>query len=306
MTRVDGLPPPTSMTVDDMEAVIALVVTQQARPERNIPSLGTDRNGVIAELGDFDPAWAETVRLVRSGDGAPLGASLVDWSLTAGRAWIHGPWIEDEDRWQPIADVLLDAAIDQLPTEITSAVLASHIAHVDMADLAARRGWSAAEINHVLVVGPAVVDGWPTGDPSNRLRDMTRAEVPAVEGLHNTEFPATYFSVGELFDRSCRGEHVVIVANARSGSIDGYVAGRVQPDGDGYIDFIAVAPNAQRGGIGRALTTAIVRRLLPTSRDGRIYLTVRDDRAAARALYASLGFSIESSIAAYRSERAAW
>jgi len=72
----------------------------------------------------------------------------------------------------------------------------------------------------------------------------------------------------------------------------GYVAIEHHPDGEAYIDFLGVAPEHRRRGIGREL----IRAALLAGRDlgcPRAALTVREANAGARALYASLGFTEE-------------
>ncbi|NNF55739.1 MAG: hypothetical protein HKN03_15035, partial [Acidimicrobiales bacterium] len=78
-------------TSQDLSAVMELILDQQAKADRNIASLGIDRAGLTAELEDLEPPWFETLRVLRSDNGAIAGAILADWSVEARRAWIHGP-----------------------------------------------------------------------------------------------------------------------------------------------------------------------------------------------------------------------
>ena len=79
----------------------------------------------------------------------------------------------------------------------------------------------------------------------------------------------------------------------------GYAAGRVQPDGAGYLDYLAV-PDAARGhGAGRDLLVAIGRYLVDAAPHHDVNLTVQDHRAPARRLYESLGFELQLSIVGY-------
>lgn len=58
---------------------------------------------------------------------------------------------------------------------------------------------------------------------------------------------------------------------------------------EGRIENVVVAPNAQGRGIGRAMTELLVYEARRRGLD-RVELTSRPDRAAANALYRSLGF----------------
>ena len=74
----------------------------------------------------------------------------------------------------------------------------------------------------------------------------------------------------------------------------------MQPDGDGYLDYLAV-PDAARGhGAGRDLLVAIGRYLVDAAPHHDVNLTVQDHRTPARRLYESLGFELQLSMVGYR------
>ncbi|MFN0089302.1 MAG: hypothetical protein ACKVWR_03385 [Acidimicrobiales bacterium] len=96
--------------------MIDLVVRQQATDDRNVPSLGHTRVGVMAELDALRPPWNETLRIVCDDDEV-IGAVLVDWDTESSQSWVHGPWIAvGDDCWHEIGEGLVDAAMSQLPT----------------------------------------------------------------------------------------------------------------------------------------------------------------------------------------------
>ena len=70
------------------------------------------------------------------------------------------------------------------------------------------------------------------------------------------------------------------------------------PGGDGEILTIAVAPERRRSGIGLALTEAAMAAALARGASA-ISLEVAEDNAAARALYAKLGFAPAGRRSAY-------
>ena len=134
-------------------------------------------------------------------------------------------------------------------------------------------------------------------DPRRRPDDLA-----AIAEVHDAEFPGTYATAGQL--ASGDGTRVVLVVPATAGepgALAGYAAGQVHPDGEGFIDFIAVHPRARGAGVGRRLVTALTRELLAASTVGRVALVVQDHRDAARALYQQLGFRADADFVAYRS-----
>lgn len=291
------------LTASDLDDVVALIAAQQRRPERAIVYLGDTAGGIRAELEDLSPPWTSTLRLAWHHD-VLVGAALAEWDEELGRAWLFGPWLAgDDDLWARWARPLADALLWQLPGTVTTRELSGPTANVRLARLAHELGWPASEVNHAYVLREPAVLGWPPA-ADDGLRDATAEDLAVVATLHDAEFPGTYFSAQQLIERADRGEHVVLVAVAPDGRVEGYVAGRVQPDGTGYVEFLVVDPAARRAGTGRRLVTGISRRLLAVATTPEVHLTVQDHRAPARALYAALGFRNELSFVAYRSPAA--
>ena len=75
----------TPVEADALDEVLDLVATEQAERSRGTTMLGDERDGVAAELGDLEPAWASTVRVARE-DGRVVAASLVEWDEENARA----------------------------------------------------------------------------------------------------------------------------------------------------------------------------------------------------------------------------
>ncbi len=294
--------PPAPPRPGELDAVVAFVAAQQARPDRRISYVGTEEAGIAAELDGLAPPWATTVRVVRDGTGDGLaGVVVVECDEDLGRAWIVGPWVDrDGDGWLVTAGALVDAALAQLPPAVTQYEMSGEVAHGLLAELAARRGWPGGEPSHLLVVDAAVAATWPAGGLA--LRPAAAGDVAGIRALHDAEFPDTYASVAELVAGALDGTRVVLVAESDAGAgIAGYAAGEVHHDGEGFLGFVAVDPAARRAGVGRELVVATTRGLLERSSLGRVALTVHDHLAPARALYRELGFRPTETLVAYRS-----
>ena len=280
-------PPITPAVAEELDAVLDLVAGEQADLARGTTMLGDTRDGVAAELDDLEPDWRSTVRVARE-DGRPVGAALVEWDEEATRAWVFGPWVAGgDDAWARWAAPLLDAAVAQLPPGVDRVELGGDVSNVRMAGLAAERGWTTSEVSHVYAADAEAARSWP--DPVVAVRTATAADRETIRTLHDQEFPATYAPVERLLPDEPDGRFRVVVAEDGPRFL-GYAAGRVQPDGAGYLDYLAV-PDAARGhGAGRDLLVAIGRWLVETAPEHDVNLTVQDHRAPARRLYESLGF----------------
>ena len=109
--------------------------------------------------------------------------------------------------------------------------------------------------------------------------------MPAVHAIEQAAFSDPW-SARDF--RECVASEVVFLVAAAPEGIAGYVIAQDAAD-EGEILNLAVAPARHRGGVGRAL----VKRALATLAGRgahRVFLEVRQSNAAARALYASLGF----------------
>jgi ribosomal protein S18 acetylase RimI-like enzyme len=292
---------PQPARADELDAIVELVSEQQRRPERNIPYVGHEVEGIRAELDGLEPPWTETVRVLSAGDRV-RGAVIVEWDEELGRSWIIGPWVVDDDpgSWLEGARALLDAGLAQLPSSVGKHELSGDLAHELLGSLAAGRGWSGTEPNHALVADAATVASWGTGDDA-RVRPATQTDLDGIAPLHDAEFPDTYNSAAQLVEGGLDGSRVVLVIDDDDGGLAGYAAGRVSEDGEGYLDFLVVDPARRGGGAGRALVQAITRRLLVVATLDRVSLTVQDHRTPARSLYERLGFRPDGSFVGYRS-----
>jgi len=138
-----------------------------------------------------------------------------------------------------------------------------------------------------------------TGSPS--IRRATVDDLDAIMELETSTFVSDAWSRGTMRDElaSVHGYYLVAEAAAGPAEIDagesrhpllGY-AGLLAPAGSGQADIqtIAVAPDARRHGLGRALVVALLDEAR-ARQAGEVFLEVRADNPHARALYESLGF----------------
>lgn len=281
----------------EVEALLDLITTEQADPATGIAYIGTARDELRLELEDLGDAWPGSALVVADGTRL-VGATVTDADSELGRSWIHGPWVTS-DYWDAWARPLLEASIAACPAEITDHEICGDVANVRMAALAAELGWRHSVPNHVFVTDQAAAAGWPTDD--RRVRRLRAADGEAIDPLHNAEFPNTYLPTGNLVEQSVAGDLISLVSEDDDGRFLGYASGRVQPDGAGYLDFIAITPDARGSGAGIGLLVTIARRIITAAPQHNVNLTVQDHRAAAVALYRKLGFTLETTIVGYSS-----
>ena len=266
---------PTPAAADELDAVVQLIASEQSRPERNIAYLGTEARGIRAELDVLQPAWTETARIVRADDATIFGAAVIEWDAPAGRSWVQGPWVAgDDDVWTLHVPSLLDATLTQLPANVHRMELSGEVANTRLAALAAQRGWRPSGVHHALIADDATIASWAPAAGA-----ITSCAWPTTATSTTSWCSTTRSSLVLTLRPRLIAEQTTIVAVGADGTVAGYAAGQVHPDGEGYVDYVAVNPAARGLGIGRVLVVDLARRLLDLSPTHQVALVVDDDRA---------------------------
>jgi ribosomal-protein-alanine N-acetyltransferase len=124
------------------------------------------------------------------------------------------------------------------------------------------------------------------------LRVATPDDLDTIMALETSTFASDAWSADSM-SSELRSEHTYYLFAFDSSSpkvLAGY-GGLLAPQGsgDGDIQTLAVAESARRNGLGRTLVTALVAEAAARGAT-QVFLEVRADNPAARALYDSLGF----------------
>ena len=287
-------------TLANRDEILDLIAAQQADPRHGIPYLGEHRVGIEAELADLEPAWLGTTRVAHE-DGRLVGLALAEWDADSGRAWIFGPWVagSSDAGWERWARPLLDSVTEQLPDTVLDREICGDVANQRLAGLADEMGWTPGVVNHIFVADATAALDWPGDD--TRLRPVTADDLAELRPLHDREFPATYATADQLVTRAADGAWTVLVAE-HDGVFAGYAAGYVQPDGDGFLSSSRSPRRHVASDSVWHWWRPCGRRLIESSPHANVNLTVEDPREPARRLYEKLGFRLEASMRAYRSQ----
>jgi ribosomal-protein-alanine acetyltransferase len=126
------------------------------------------------------------------------------------------------------------------------------------------------------------------------IRRATLGDLDAIMRLETSTFTSDAWSRGNMrAELGSRHGYYLVVDGERQhpdAAIAGY-AGLLAPAGSGQADIqtIAVAPDARRHGLGRALVVALLDEARAREAT-EVFLEVRADNPNAQALYSSLGF----------------
>lgn len=124
-------------------------------------------------------------------------------------------------------------------------------------------------------------------EPAVELRGMRWWDIPAVHAIEAAAFAADAWSVEQFWSELAAPTRWYVVAH-EADEVLGYGGLFIVPP-DADVQTVAVAPTARGRGVGRVL----VEGLLDHARAcgcRSVMLEVRDDNAAASALYRALGF----------------
>ena len=275
----------------ELAVLSELIARFQARPETRIAYFGASATEIAAEIESWGSGWPGQC-LIAERDGEMLGFIGVDVDRELGRAWVHGPFVEDEE-WDVLAARLLHDAFSVAGVDDLEVV--GDAANDRLGALAARHGFLRGRLSLSLEIDREQVARLPTV-VLPRLEDSQR---DAFAALHEALFPRTYYSGAQLAERSARGEATVLVL-VEDERLVGYAVGRIDSGGEGYVDFVGVAEDARGAGRGRHLVTAICQALLEQPKPSKVSLTVYEDNAAALAVYDVLGFTRAASMIGFR------
>lgn len=268
----------------DLDAMVLLAADHQTRPERHIGYLGLDASSIRADVYEVE-RWVERTAVVVDSGGGLAGWLLGEKDDDMDRAWWWGPFMTD-DAWNHASDALYLTAGEMV--DAAEEEMAPDDRNRPVAELATRNGLRGEVASAVLSY---------TGPPfgvSDRTTELVREHHDAVASLHDRLFPGTHTTGAALV--AADALRLVVVENAR---VVGYVAAEIHSDDSGYIDYLGVEPGSQRRGIGRRLVMDATDRLLGEGVSS-VNLTVRENNAPARALYASLNFTHERLVRPYR------
>lgn len=271
----------------DVHPVAVAIAAWQADPTHHVCYVGDEALAVAEELA-AEPRWRERLLVARE-HGDVVGAVLASVDEEMGRVWWFGPWGTTSD----VRTAVLTAAAAVVGDDVTEVEFGPDERNRSVAALAAAVGCERRTASSVLVLDPLVVPARPAW--ADLVIEPLERPDPVVAALHDELFPGTHTTGATLVD----APRTTVLVARDGGDVVGYVAGEVDPDGSGYLDYVGVAPTARRRGIASALIAAQLAHWHDAGL-GRAFLTVREDAVGARALYLGLGFVEERVVVPWR------
>ena len=250
-----------------------------------------------------ETAYSRIRAIAEERDGAILaavrdeivGACACEFDLDAGRAWLWGPFAADRD-WKEVSEVLMSSLESRLPPAITRMDSFPNLLNQRAVEFYRGLGFSEGEKHHVYVA-----ERRATSSPTSvsLLLDEYLSEAGA---LHESLFPDSYLTGDGLAEKRSGPNRVFVETNG--GAVLGYIVAECfEEDGEGYVHFIGVGPEARRAGVGRRLLEAALAWLFEEKGAPRTSLVVRGELTGAQALYEGAGFALKYTGLAMRRDR---
>ena len=101
---------------DELPAIAGFVATLQTRPDDRIGYFGDTADEGAALLASWESPWFESARVVER-QGALVGFAAAELDESLGRAWVHGPLVDDS-AWDELAEELLRELLATAPPAI--------------------------------------------------------------------------------------------------------------------------------------------------------------------------------------------
>jgi ribosomal protein S18 acetylase RimI-like enzyme len=276
-------------------ALVDFIVRINPKSEHHIGYFGASPADIRSAIDELAPPQHE--RFVLAYDGEQLVGILgaeVDAEL--GRAWLYGPLVSHSD-WQPVADSLYTAIQPRIAAGIHEHELFCDAHNQECQRFAQRHTFTQISDAAILHFPRAQLAHIPLASAA----DLEDRYVDQFTELHSRLFPRTYFSARQIIDK--RDDHANLLIATADGSLQGYIFAKVDPATHaGYIDYLGVAEDARRRGIGRELVGAALHWMLADSSIQHVDLTVTASNQAALGLYTSMGFEHERTLQAYRKQ----
>ena len=287
-------------TFDDLSMIAALAAEAQMDPNRFCAYFGEEAASIGSDIADVagptEGPWTDATWVATDDDGALLGWVLAETDPEMGRVWWWGPVLPDSEpeTFAALADRLFETALATL-SDFNEHELALDSRSDSLAAFAERHGFTLSDASAMLTTAPFVGS---TLTAEHSVVPIAQRHHRSVSALHDRLFPGTH-TLGARIVEADREHLRLVIEDDDGANVIGYVATELQSDASLYIDYLGVAPDQRRRGVGRRLVTEAMR-LGADAGATHAHLTVGTSNPAALELYRSLGFIEERILVPYR------
>lgn len=290
-----------AISYERIKELAAFIARLNREKQHHVGFCGDQEGEIAGTLSEeFSDLELDTSFVVAYEHERIIGVLGFDVDLERGVAEVWGPFIDEESRWNDIANELWRAGMNQLDDKVTT--LHSFYNEENKRALQFMDGMPSAYLHSHLVL-VCTRSSFAYAPDHHTLQEITPDYVNAFIALHEASFPNTYYSGQEIMSR-LQDDHRIFIAMDSSQSLLGYVYVEADCEAqEGNIEFIAVSPHAQGQGLGTSLIQEALRFLLLDRKIDEITLCVQEDNRKAISLYQKAGFQQKHRLLFYKITR---
>lgn len=222
-----------------------------------------------------------------------VGALGLDIDLEQGYAEVWGPFVEHEDA--DTAQKMWDSLTRAIPKEVNRFSFFVNEENRFVKDFLARNKGVNQGAHTILEMKR---ESFAHEGPS-KVGVYNENYEHSFKRLHNQAFPSTYFD-GDTIVKRLSETNQLFLATKNEQDITGYVYIEANPEHqEAAIEYIAVADERRKEGIGKSLLTAAVDHIFLYPQINQVTLSVSRENAAAIHLYLSVGFKGKYNLIGY-------
>ena len=283
---------------DEVTEVIAFMIRLNREARHHVLYVDEEDAALRRTIAEFDLPPQDTFVVARE-NGTVRGVLGFDADERLGRAWAYGPFVDHAEH-QHLAEALWESSVPLLPPNVVEIELAFDVRNKALERFAEEHGMQLYKDMPVLTLRS---HDWARVAPKgHRIVNYRDEHLAALEELHEATFPSTFWSAREILER-LDDRRRLLVAEGEHG-LTGYVYAEVDPPThQGGIEFLAVAPEERRRGIGNALVEETLGWLFAEPEVDEIFVIVEDDNPAGKALFEGFGFRVIRRMRAFRTQR---
>ncbi|MEF7561390.1 GNAT family N-acetyltransferase [Bacillus infantis] len=281
----------TMLTKEDILELADYAAAKNSRQDSFIGYLGTEAQDIAEDLSEIFKD-ADSACFIHREDSSEITGFLgVDADLERGVGELWGPFAEPHS-WEDSAAYLMSLAEEYFGNRLNQWHLFIGRKNERCRLFAEKKGFKLASSQMFMEL---TLEDAVDGEPASFLRKEFFADFTL---LHDSLFPATYYSGSEVLDK-IDDEHLIF-ALAKNSGLSGYLYAELDSEEKAAsIEFMGVSLVERRKGTGARLILMAAKKLRESGIE-RIKLCVDSANEKAISLYKKMGFKETNTLLFYK------